>query len=78
MNVITPSTAKVMMQKHPVFAMAEDEVGDVLKKMVDSNVKEIPILDGDRRVIGDVTLIDLLKFVLAGAEPSDTRGHGDS
>lgn len=78
MNVITTSTAKDMMQKHPVFAMAEDEVGDVLKKMVDSSVKEIPILDGDRRVIGDVTLIDLLKFVLAGEELSDTRSHRDS
>jgi CBS domain-containing protein len=76
--MITAETAKDMMQKKPVFAKKEEEVGEILKRMIESNVKEIAILDDERKVIGDVTMIDLLKFLLNGGEQSegeDTREH---
>jgi CBS domain-containing protein len=77
-SMITAETAKDMMQKKPVFAKKEEEVGEILKRMIESNVKEIAILDDERKVIGDVTMIDLLKFLLNGGEQSegeDTREH---
>ena len=77
-TMITAETAKDMMQKKPVFAKKEEEVGEILKRMIESNVKEIAILDDERKVIGDVTMIDLLKFLLNGGEQpegEDTREH---
>lgn len=63
-SMITAETAKDIMQKRPVFALKNEEVGSVLKRMIESNAKEIPILDEERRVIGDITMLDLLKFLL--------------
>jgi len=31
--------------------------------MIGKNVKEIAVLDEEKRVVGDVTMIDLLKFL---------------
>ena len=54
-------TAGDFMQREPVFAMLSDKVEDILQRMIDHNVKEIPILDDERRVVADVTIVDLLK-----------------
>jgi CBS domain-containing protein len=64
LSMITTETAKDMMQKKPVFAITHEDVGTVLKRMVESKVKEIPILDEHRKIVGDVTMLDLLKFLL--------------
>ena len=63
MGSITLETARHMMQKHPIFAREDEKLEDVLKRMVKSNVKEIAILDDEDRVIGDITMLDLLKFL---------------
>ncbi len=63
-NMITRKTAKDIMQKTPVFAKEEEEVESVLNKMIKSNVKEIAVQDGERRVIADITMVDLLKFLV--------------
>jgi CBS domain-containing protein len=55
-------TAGDFMQREPVFAMPSDKVEDILQRMIDHNVKEIPILDDERRVVADVTIVDLLKY----------------
>lgn len=65
LSMITTETAKDMMQKKPVFAIPQEDVGTVLKRMVESNVKEIPILDEHRKILADVTLLDLLDFLLS-------------
>ena len=54
-------TAGDFMQREPMFAMLSDKVEDILQRMIDHNVKEIPILDDERRVVADVTIVDLLK-----------------
>lgn len=33
----------------------------MLERMIKKNVKEIPILDDEKRVVADLTMIDLLK-----------------
>jgi CBS-domain-containing membrane protein len=55
-------TAGDFMQREPVFAILSDKVEDVLQRMIDHNVKEIPILDDERRVVADVTIVDFLKY----------------
>lgn len=64
MNMITAETAKEIMLKNPVVASIEDNVGIVLEQMIKANVKEIPILDEERRVVADLTIIDLLKVII--------------
>lgn len=63
MRMITTETAKDIMQKKPIFAGEDEDVEVVLKRMIGKNVKEIAVLDEEKRVVGDVTMIDLLKFL---------------
>ncbi len=68
-GMITAETAKDIMQTKPIFAHKEEEVGSVLKKMIESNVKEIPIVDEARKLLGNLTMIDLLKFLSNSSGP---------
>ncbi|MFW5926734.1 MAG: CBS domain-containing protein [Wenzhouxiangella sp.] len=43
-----------------IYATEEDEVEPLIKKMVKAAIKEIPILDETERIVGDVTMLDLL------------------
>jgi CBS domain-containing protein len=54
-------TAGDFMQREPVFAILSDKVEDILQRMIDHNVKEIPILDDEKRVVADLTIVDLLR-----------------
>ena len=63
MSMITTEAAKDIMQKNPLFAREDEDVEVVLKRMIGKNVKEIAVLDKERRVVGDVTMVDLLKFL---------------
>lgn len=66
MHEITTETADHMMQKHPVSAIEEDSVETVIKRMIKSNVKEIAILNREKQIIGDLTMVDLLSFLIDG------------
>jgi len=66
--MITADKAKDIMQKNTVVATEEEEVKQVLKRMIRTGVKEIPILDKEKRIIADLTLADLLRFVVNSNE----------
>jgi CBS domain-containing protein len=63
MSIITTEMAKDIMDKHPIFAEEEEDVEHVLKRMIGKNVTEIAVLDKEKRVVADVTMIDLLTFL---------------
>lgn len=63
MSMITTETAKDIMQKNPIFAGEDEDVEVVLKRMIGKNVREIAVVDKGKRVVADVTMIDLLKFL---------------
>ena len=44
------------------------KVKQVLKRMIRTGVKEIPVLNKDKRIIADLTLADLLRFVVNSNE----------
>jgi len=58
------TTGKVgdLMEKHVVSARLEEEVGEVLDRMIDSNIKEIPVVDEDRRLVAVLSLLDLWRL----------------
>jgi CBS domain-containing protein len=60
-SMVVSETAGDFMQKEPMVTMLSDDVEAVLQRMIDHNVKEIPILDDEKRVIADLTIVDLLK-----------------
>jgi CBS domain-containing protein len=60
-SMVVSETAGDFMQKEPMVAMLSDDVEAVLQRMIDHNVKEIPILDDEKRVVADLTIVDLLK-----------------
>ena len=61
-SMITADKAKDIMQKNTVVATEEEEVKQVLKRMVRTGVKEIPVLNKDKRIIADLTLADFFKI----------------
>ena len=61
-SMAVSETAKDFMHENALVALVTDEVEDVLKRMIKNNVKEIAILDSQKRVIADLTIIDLLEY----------------
>ncbi len=61
-SMAVSETAGDFMQREPVFAIYSEDVEDVLQRMIDHNVKEIPIIDDEKRVVADLTVVDLLKY----------------
>ncbi len=62
MSMAVSETAKDFMHENALVARVTDDVEDVLKRMIKNNVKEIAIIDSEKRVIADLTIIDLLKY----------------
>jgi CBS domain-containing protein len=38
----------------------DDEVEEVLERMVAGNVDEVPVTDSEGRIVADLTMVDLL------------------
>ena len=68
LSIITAEFAKDIMQKNLVVAAKEEEVGAVLQRMIRANVKEIPVVDSEKRVIADLTIVDLLRFIVSSVQ----------
>lgn len=56
------------MQKNTVVATEEEKLEQVLKRMIRTGVEDIPVLDNEKRIIADLTLADLLRFVVNSNE----------
>jgi CBS domain-containing protein len=60
MGLITCTTAEDLMTGGTLSARLDEKVEDLLERMVDENVDEVPITDAQGRVVADLTMIDLL------------------
>ena len=63
LGMVTHETAKDIMLKKPVVASEDEEVELVIKRMIDANVKEIAVINDEKKIIADVTMLDLLKAI---------------
>jgi CBS domain-containing protein len=63
-NMITAETAKDIMKRKTIVATENERVGMVLKRMIRAKVHEMPVVDDEKRVVADITLIDLLRFLV--------------
>ena len=53
-------TAGHFMQREPHFAVASEDLQEVLQRMIKYNIKEIPIVDDEKKIVADLTIVDLL------------------
>ena len=59
-GLITCTTAGDLMTGGTLSTGMEDEVEEVLERMVAGNLDEIPVIDSEGRVVADLTMVDLL------------------
>jgi CBS domain-containing protein len=65
MSLVTTETAGEMMKKEPVFAREDEDMEEVLKRMLGKDLSEIPVVDGENRLTADITLVDIMKTMLS-------------
>lgn len=60
--VITAKSAKDIMNKGLVYATSEDTVDEVIHRMIRADINEIAVLNDEKKVVADLTMLDLLKY----------------
>lgn len=72
---ITAARAEHIMGRENVFALPDETVDEVLKRMARTGVKEMAVIDTNGMIIGDITAVDLLNFYPVQADSSDAMLH---
>jgi len=57
----------------PVVARHDDVFYEVYRRMQEHEIRAIPVLDDDQKIIGIVTLLDLLELLTGGVDPVASR-----
>jgi Mg/Co/Ni transporter MgtE len=60
---ITSEDAADLMDKHVIYAQRDDDLEKILNRMIYHNIKEIPVVDEDQRIIANVGILDLWRLV---------------
>ena len=65
-KALTEMPASHLMERNVVYFEADGSCHDIAEAMVKKNFGDVPIVDGERRVIGIVTEYDLLNALMKG------------
>jgi len=69
----TKSKAEDAMSKDPITARCDEKIVDVLQKMIKHRVRRLPVINKDKKILGEITLQHLIhKFYLASQYHSIT------
>ena len=60
---ITSENAADIMDKHIIYARSDDDLEKIFNQMIWHNIKEIPIVDKDHRIIANVGILDLWRLM---------------
>ena len=60
-RLVTSETAKDIMNKQIICATYDESVESVVERMIKAKIKEIAIVDEEKKIIADVTMLDLLQ-----------------
>ena len=60
---ITSEDVADIMDKHVIYAQRDDDLEKILNRMIHYNMKEIPVVDEDQRIIANVGILDLWRLV---------------
>jgi CBS domain-containing protein len=59
LTLTTSEKIEDVMEKHVLSATREDDVAKILDKMVYRNIKQVPVIDEDRRIVASLGILDL-------------------
>ena len=60
------SKAEDVMNKDPITSRCDEKIVEVLQKMMKHRIRRLPVVDKDKKIIGEITLQHLIhKFYLA-------------
>ena len=62
---LTSAQVVDLMDKHVLYAQPGEDLHEVLDRMIRGNIKEVPVVDENRRILAVLSLLDLWR--LAGA-----------
>lgn len=69
----TKSKAEDVMSKDPIATRCDEKIVDVLQKMIKHRIRRLPVIDKNKKVLGEITLQHLIhKFYLASQYHSIT------
>jgi CBS domain-containing protein len=60
---LTSTNVIDLMDKHVVYAQKDEDLEGVLDRMIHSNIKEIPVVDEEKRIISVLSLLDLWRLL---------------
>jgi CBS domain-containing protein len=59
---LTSANVIDLMEKNVVYARQDEDLDRVLDRMIHSNIKEIPVVDEEKRIIAVLSLLDLWRL----------------
>jgi len=65
---ITAQKVADIMDKYVVYARKEEDLNKILIRMIDNHIKEIPVVDEDKKIIANIGIIDLWKILESRGE----------
>jgi CBS domain-containing protein len=60
---LTSTNVVDLMDKHVVYAHKDEDLEGILDRMIHSNIKEIPVVDEEKRIISVLSLLDLWRLL---------------
>ncbi len=63
-HIFFSSQAEDVMKRDVVFAKVDDDIDDVIEKMVSRDIKKVPVVDDDMKIMGFIDLIAILDYAL--------------
>lgn len=67
MERLSSNTAEDLMEHEFVTAHPEEELDNVLHRMLEYKVEDMPVTNGDQQIIGKINLTDVLQAVQGGS-----------
>jgi len=64
-ELFTAEKAEQVMTPDPPFCLADEPLAAAVSRMMETSVTDLPVVDGEGRVLADLDLLDLLELWLA-------------
>ena len=61
MDMVTSEDVEHIMKKRPPYVTEDENLGDVIKKMIKSDMKHLALVDKNKKVICDISMVEVIK-----------------
>ena len=65
MDMVTSEDVEHIMKKRPPYIIESESLGDVIAKMIKSDMKHLPLVDRNKNIICDISMVEIIKHLLA-------------